>query len=507
MRTDLTSTAPPRSRPAPARSPSVDRRALLIVGVTVGGLIVALIGLGRESLWLDEAFSVAIAKRPWTSFVDLVVHREGFMVPYTLVLRGWIAWGDGEVAVRSLSVIAAVAAIPVCYVLTDRLFGRGGFLAATMLAVNAFFVQYAQEARGYALALTLTAVSTLLFVRAIDRPSRWRWAAYAAVSALAVYAHVFAGFVLVAHLLSTAFIDRRRAPGWKAGLVIGGSIALAVSPLAVYFLTTDNTLSWIGSPSPGVLARSVGRLAGAHTVWGAALLVPLVAIGFAGAIVVGVRSWRREGRSRSTWAVALVLGWAVVPLAGAVAISIVKPILVERYLLVALPGVLLAVSCGLLAVRSMVTRIGLWAAIILVSLSQVVALYVIEDKEDWREATTYVVEHAVPGDGVAFYRPFGTVPWARYADEARTAGVIPDPVLPIFDWRRGDLTLPRGFDVAELADADPRFDRVWLLLSQAPAAGSAAVRDVLEADYARTERVSFGPLVVELYQADRGDTR
>lgn len=289
--------------------------------------------------------------------------------------------------------------------------------------------------------------------------------------------------------------------------MIAGSIALVLSPLAVYFLTTENTLSWIDAPSPGALARSVGRLAGAHTVWGAALLVPLVALGFVGAIVEAVRSWRRAGRSRSLWAVALVLGWSVTPFIGAIAISIAKPILVERYLLVALPGVLLTVSRGLLAVRSMTMRIVLWAAIVLVSLSQVVALYAIEDKEDWREAATYVVGHAAPGDGVAFYRPFGTVPWAHYADEVPAGGVFPDPVLPIFDWRRGDLTLPRGFRIAELDDIDRRYDRVWLLVSQAPDAGVAAVRGVLEEDYVRLERVPFGPLVAELYEADRGDPR
>jgi uncharacterized membrane protein len=60
-------------------------------------------------------------------------------------------------------------------------------------------VNYAQEARAYALMLLLALWSCELFVRLIERPpTRRREVAYVIVTALLLYAHLYGIFVIAA---------------------------------------------------------------------------------------------------------------------------------------------------------------------------------------------------------------------------------------------------------------------------------------------------------------------
>jgi hypothetical protein len=122
------------------------------------------------------------------------------------------------------------------------------------------------------------------------------------------------------------------------------------------------------------------------------------------------------------------------------------------------------------------------------------------DKPGWRDGVRYVAAHAREGDGIAFFRPFGSVPWAYYAERRSIdPAILPDPVLPAFDWRPEDLTLPRGFAEDRLAGPGS-FDRIWLMVTQAPDAAAESVRDVLEERYRPVRRITFADLEIDLYE-------
>ena len=93
-------------------------------------------------------------------------------------LPGAWAWGGvfglGEAGVRSLSLIAGAATVPVAYLAGRELSGvRAGLVAAALVAVSPFLVFYSQEARAYALLTLLGALSFWLFARALRRPDGW----------------------------------------------------------------------------------------------------------------------------------------------------------------------------------------------------------------------------------------------------------------------------------------------------------------------------------------------
>src|SRR5436190_20055625 len=73
---------------------------------------------------------------------------------------------------------------------------RAALLAGLLAACSPLLVWYSQEARAYALLVLLGSLSVLLMLRALERPSGARLAAWAVVAALALCSHYFAVFLV-----------------------------------------------------------------------------------------------------------------------------------------------------------------------------------------------------------------------------------------------------------------------------------------------------------------------
>ena len=99
--------------------------------------------------------------------------READMSLYYFLLHGWLLFGGSEFFVRSFSVLFAVASVPAIYLLGRQLFdSRVGLIAAALLAVNAYLVQYSQDARSYSLMVLLGLLSSLYSRSAVaSRPA------------------------------------------------------------------------------------------------------------------------------------------------------------------------------------------------------------------------------------------------------------------------------------------------------------------------------------------------
>jgi hypothetical protein len=79
---------------------------LLPLGLAVG---LGSFRLGAKSLWWDEGFSVWLARLDWPTAWQLMRTAEANMMLYYVLLHFWLRLGMSEVAVRSLSTVAAVA--------------------------------------------------------------------------------------------------------------------------------------------------------------------------------------------------------------------------------------------------------------------------------------------------------------------------------------------------------------------------------------------------------------
>ena len=152
--------------------------------------------LGRESFWLDEVFSVESAMgrgfahrllptntliervpaftdparaAPWWNIWPACRGKTGDIhppLPYIL-LRWWCdLFGFSDAAVRSFSAMCSVAAIGLLFFIGRELHGVGVALwACLLMAVASPQIQYAQEAKHYALLQAIALASCLALVR------------------------------------------------------------------------------------------------------------------------------------------------------------------------------------------------------------------------------------------------------------------------------------------------------------------------------------------------------
>src|SRR3546814_18898503 len=106
-------------------------------------------------------------------------------------MHGWRAvFGDGEGAVRSLSGVAGLLALPLAWGAGRRRAGTvGGLSVLGLTAITPWCVRYATEARMYGLVLTLVFAGWLLADDLLHRRDRWRWVALASVTGGAVLTH------------------------------------------------------------------------------------------------------------------------------------------------------------------------------------------------------------------------------------------------------------------------------------------------------------------------------
>jgi 4-amino-4-deoxy-L-arabinose transferase-like glycosyltransferase len=378
---------------------AVDERARwpLAVVVLATCLSVALCAyrIDAKSLWFDEGYTIGVVTRPFSGFLWRLGHWDLNQAPYEFAMFGWYRVATSEAFLRSLSAAFAVATVPMVYVLGRRLFdARVAAVAALLVAVNAFVVQWGQTLRSYSMALFLSTLLTWLLLQAVERPTTARSLAYGIMGTVAIYAHMFCALVVVAH--GVALLVRRPVPR-RFVVVAGSTLAATVLPLAVWVKTRHgDPLAWIGKAHDTTLVHTLADISGGSK----RPLVAYAAVGLVG-IVAMAGVVRRAPWSERAWRRILVASWLVVPVALTfVATVLAKPLLVGRYLIVVVPALALVAAIGVFAIpwRSLSTLA--MAALLAGSGFGLYIWYTHGSIEDWRGATHQVLAAQRPGDGL-----------------------------------------------------------------------------------------------------------
>jgi mannosyltransferase len=467
----------------------------------------ALFQLGAKSLWLDEGTSVFVARMDWHSLWDYAIHHEPNLGAYYLLLHVWLVIGDSEWVLRSLSVVAAIGTVPLVYVIGESLFGRRvAVLASLFFSVNAFVIAHAQEARPYALVVLLSTVSSYLFIRAMSEPStNLYWILYVLTGTLAVYVHVFAGFVLFAHMCSLVFLRREDVPLRSLMWVYGAVGVLTLPLLILLWRSGSDRISWLQRPTIryviGEFADAVGGVVGGGRPL---LLLYFVACGLA--LWPAARAWKSAGVGLESWRFGFVLAWLLIPVVLSLAISLVQPLFLARYLIVCVPAVALVASIGVANVRRQWLQVALVIALVVLAGRGLVFWYE-HDKEGWREAAASVLAGARRDDAIIFYHPDIVMPFGYYV--LRTDGGSrrwPDAIYPAIDWNEkpSATTLQGPNDLRQLSAN--RFPRVWLVLSHDQDDATEIrerrlILEALESSYEKVSQERFIGIDVILYQS------
>lgn len=207
------------------RSGSAAKLELVLLAVVgVVAVVLRLELLATRSLWHDEAFSLAVARKPTWYILQRLPAADPHPPGYYLLLRGvLLALGDTVLAGRTLSAALGVAAVLLTWWLARSLFDRSsGLAAAALVGLNPFQVFASNEIRMYPLATCLALLSTWCAWRAAltDRPARW--VVYGASLAAMAYVSYYTALVAVGQWLWLMWMRR-----WR-GMVLSAVVAFLI---------------------------------------------------------------------------------------------------------------------------------------------------------------------------------------------------------------------------------------------------------------------------------------
>jgi 4-amino-4-deoxy-L-arabinose transferase-like glycosyltransferase len=247
------------------RASSISAEPWLLIGLIVLGAALRLATVGSQSLWLDEALSARELHLSFGAMLSSIGASE--VNPPLFFVLAWPfvkVFGPSEAGLRSLSVLAGTALIPIAYLCGRELVSRrAGLLAAAFAAVNPFMIWYSQEAREYMLLGAFCGASFLFFARSWREPSRRNLIWWAVFSALAVLTHYFAAFIIVPEAIGLLYRARSRV----TAIAIGAVAAVQASLLPHFVSHQSDPVGWIGTLPLSIRIKQVPIAFGLGTLY------------------------------------------------------------------------------------------------------------------------------------------------------------------------------------------------------------------------------------------------
>lgn len=439
----------PAAGPSPAPWVVVAVAAVLVVGVAMR--FVAL-----SELWLDEALTVNVSRLPLRDIPDWLRH-DGAPPLYYFLLHGWTdLFGTSNFAVRSLSAVVSVAALPPIWFAGRRIAGRtGAWIALLVMASSPFAIQFGSEARMYSLVMLLVTLGYLAVRRLLERPSLGRQAVVALVTGLLLYTQYWAFYLVavVGALLAWQAwrgrdADQRHAA--RAGVVAVVAGVITFLPWIPTFLyQSDHT----GTPWGDAVfvtasfAFALRDFAGGEHSEAYTLLVILITLTVLAVFGRAVDRYRVELDVRTRPGVRVeAFVWVATLVLGGVFAFIAHSTFAGRYASVLYPLFVLVVAYGVTVFSDTRIRAIVLAAVVIIGLVSG-SRNVFEDRTEAGVVAEAVRARAKPGD-VVLYCPDQLGP----------------SVSRLLSSERGldQLTFPRGDrpELVDWVDYKERRDRV-----------------------------------------------
>ena len=406
----------------------------IVLFIFAAGLALRIYNIGSESIWYDEAVSVAVANLGFVEHLRWITEVDDNNPPlYYTILHLWVSiFGDSETSVRMPSAIFGSLSILVIYALGKLLFDKKtGLVAASILSVSIFNIMFSQEARAYSLMAFLALLSFYFLVWMTVSGKRAYAAAYVVSSVCLLYSHYYGIFVLLGQNIwfFTMLVFKRRAGALGLSKWLFLQVAVALLFLPCSYLLFRNTAAiqkgfWISEPGFGDILGYFRLYAGTYFLLWLSLFFILLSIAghrLAKRLKIPERFYGGDGYVTEApgipygWRIYLLLIWIVAVVFVPLVIShISSPILIYRYTIAAAPAFYILTARGITSLRVNVAIVLVVALIAGLSFPGLKRYYVETEKYDWREAMKYIQEEAGSGDLVLTYPSFEVEPAAYY---------------------------------------------------------------------------------------------
>ncbi len=448
-----------------SRAPSTRWIALPMLFATVATAMVAMTELSKPSPWRDEAVTLGVSTRSFGQIIHLSKHIDGVLTPYYLAMHVLLGHRPDVYLARLPSVAATALTAGVLVVLAARLFGlRAAYLAGALFAVLPMTSRYAQEARPYAITGLVAVLATLLLLRALETGSTGWFASYGVAMVLLSYVNLIAILLLAGHAVTVGLFRRRDL--LRRWLICAVMTVLAATPLIWAGSHETVALKGLSRPTLQTLSTLVAGMSGDWTAfwW----LATASALGW---LVLWVRyryqsTGRTLGSARSarsarsvSWSV--VWPWLVIPPTLLFALSQIRPLYADRYLVFCLPAFVLIIAG---AVSKLPWPIPVALLVVVASITMRTQHNIRSEAghtEDLRNLAKFEIAMAHPGDGLLYLPARLRVIEGAYPDMVRDADDVALAQSPAASGTLEGTEIPP----AAVAAAVAAHRRVWVVTS------------------------------------------
>lgn len=396
---------------------------LLLIGL---GALLRFFQLGVKTVWLDEAFSIWLANHNWPDLWSWLIRIDQHPLFYYTLLSVWqFLFGDLQWTVRAFSALCSVLTLPVFFLAARRFFDQPtAFIALFILAIAPLHVQFAQEARMYALLILAVAVALYFLAQVLmnnaHTPRRRAWLGLAVAQAAVMLTHntatVFFPLALNAGVggalawkywqggvsswpaLNDTNFERR----WLRHQLLAVVLWLPWSvPFVIQAVMVDRQF-WLAPPTAITVLQTLHNFNQAFLPdWFP--LFPLWDALYWLLLVLGIVALRRTP-ARS----ALLLALFLLPIAGELLVSLRRPIFYERTLIWTTLPYYLLVAVGIRRLGAVNPAGWAWlrrplqalvlVALVVLSTMSLISYYYFYEKEEWSKAANYIAENVTTSD-------------------------------------------------------------------------------------------------------------
>jgi mannosyltransferase len=446
----------------------------------------------HSSLRLDEAQSLFQTNRDIGGMLYVIAQDVHVPLYHTLLHYWQVFFGNDIFTARMMSLVFFLATIPAVYFLGSYVFKRRvGLFAALLVTISPFMNWYGSEARMYSMLAFFTVTHYLAFMKLYreGKPIHWVW--FTLIAILGMYTHYFFAFVLLAEAVFFLFTRKEFAvkkPLRKfviAAVLVVGSVVPWL--YYVYSLgSASGTKPNLAEPTSIDLFNTYAQFIFGFQVDS----LNTVIISLWPILVLLAFYWLQKNQKIDK-RVLFFLAAAVVPVIAAIIISVtIRPFYQSRYLIVALPPLLIFISWAISTYPKKIAqtlRIGLVVAVL--------ALFAVQItnrdtpvKENYQEAVEYLEQRASVRDVIVLSAPFTVYPVEYYYDGP--AKVTTQPI-----WNRfGSNSSMPSFNESKLAEEvkanTDSAQTAWLMLSY-DQGSNEKIKKYYDAHYTRTSKKEF----------------
>jgi len=487
--------------------------SVALFGVFLVGAFLRLYHLGTQSIWWDEAFSVWISKQSLSQIVQTTA-TDVHPPLYYFILHYWIAlFGTSEVAVRSLSVLFGVLAVPMIYAVGRQLFNEeAGLLSALILALSSFNIWYSQETRMYTLMVLLALLSMYFFTRFLQKTTVAVSVGYFISTTLLLYTHVYGAFVVIAqnvYLLTLLVFWREREFRLKYWIMLQALLVVFFAPwIGVLISQILRRARWVAIAPPtlhtvlDVFVRYAGMDVLLVLFIGLSLFSLFEHQKFRGAMdwkvpLKALQSYAWEVRIANVEPVYFLAVWLftinIIPF---VISWLTQPIYQDLYTIAASVALYLLVAKGISNINHRYSKLAVIAIVVALLAAPLQTGYTTIIKAQGREATSFIDANAKSGDVVLITPGGHSLLFDYYNNRTDLA------VKPIKYWETTQSSNRSDDKVKEIQSYVNGRERVWLfnVTRERSNAADDFTFKILNVSYANTEVMSYHGYVVYLFE-------